>query len=554
MARRIRWQIVIAVMSALLVTSLLGNLALSQTAQRTPRAGGSYIEAITGTPVQPVPLLNDPLNDPAGRDLGALLFDGLTRLGPDGLPGPALAQSWEIDSSGEVYTFNLRRDVTWHDGQPFTANDVVFTLQAIQSADFSGDPALSNLWRNVLVDRLDDYTVRCTLSAPYAPFLSSARVPILPVHLLGSIPLDQWATSSYARSLVGTGPYQLAELSTDRAVLDANNSYFQRPPLIDQIELRFIETPAAALSAISRGEAQSLGYVVTADLSQVSLPRTLRQTTLPLDAYTILSFNLRDAPLDNVDLRQALAHALDKTTLIETAMAGQAASIDTPILPGWWAYNPDTSWYAYDPATAQDMLADLGYRTGQDSPVASGEALMLPLLTDEEPGRLAAAEEIARQWGTIGVQVNVEVVDSVTLRERLREHDFVMSVHSWARLGADPDVFELWHSSQAGNGLNYAGLRDDAIDRLLVNGRTELELSARNEEYAAFQQRWIDLAPAIPLYQSVYTFASSETVGGFGFAGDRIGGIPLLIGPEDRYRNVTRWFVNSSQEIRGNLR
>ncbi|MFP4437238.1 MAG: peptide ABC transporter substrate-binding protein [Chloroflexaceae bacterium] len=558
MARRIRWQIVIATLSALLVVILLGRMALLNAAVSSPLPGGSYVEAVIGAPTQPIPLLNDPLVDPAGRDLGALLFDGLTRIGSDGLPEAALAADWQIDSSGEVYTFNLRRDVTWHDGTPFTAADVVFTLQAIQSADFTGDPALANLWRNVLVDRLDDYTVRCTLNVPYAPFLSKANVPILPAHLLGNIPISEWSNAAFARQLIGTGPYQLEELTGERALLTLNSAYFVQQPLIDRIELRFIETTPAALSALDRGEVQALGMAAEPDLSQVALPQTIRRLTLPLDAYTVLTFNLRNAPLDSQALRQALSLGLDKNVLIEQVLGGTAVRVDTPILPGWWAYDATVQGYAYNPIAAEAALEDLGYTPAADGiRTRDGEPLVLSLITDGAPERQAAAADIARQWQDIGVQVEIEELDSPALRRRLRDRDFVMALHSWTRLGADPDVFELWHSSQAASGLNYAGLRDEEIDTLLISARTELELAARNADYAAFQQRWIDLAPSIILYQPLYNFTADTQIGGFGFDTldqNRLSNAGILIGREDRYRNVTRWFVRSSREIPGSLR
>ncbi len=555
MARRIRWQIVIATFSGLLIVGLLSRVALMNTAVSSPLTGGTYVEAIIGVPSQPIPLLNDPLLDPAGRDLAALLFDGLTRIGIDGLPEPALAESWQVDPGGEVYIFNLRRDVTWHDGAPFTATDVIFTLQTIQEASFTGDAALANLWRNVLVDRLDDYTIRCTLSAPYAPFLSAVRVPIMPAHLLGNISIDQWSTSPYAQQLVGTGPYQLEELALDRAILTANDTYFQRRPFIDRIELRFIETPEAALSALARDDVQALGFSITPTLGQVALPRTVRPMTVPLDGYTLVTFNLRNPPLDDQALRQALAGSLNKDTLIEQVLGGQVARIDTPILPGWWAYDPSVAWYDYDPAMAAQVLDEQGYVADADGMrMYEGAVLALPLITDSDPGRVATAEYLARQWTALGIQVEVEVLESAELRQRLRDHDFALALHSWSRLGADPDVFELWHSSQASSGLNYAGLRDETIDRVLVSARTELDLGARNSDYRTFQERWVQVVPAIILYQPLYTFATSEQLGGSGLDGRDIDSPLLLIGREDRYRNITRWFVESSRELRGTLR
>lgn len=557
MARRIRWQIVVAAVASLLVVGLLGQLALSTTAVSQPLAGGTYIEGVPGTPQQVIPLLNDPLTDPAGRDIGALVFDGLTRIGFDGLPTDGLAESWQTDQNGSVYIFRLREDVTWHDGEPFDADDVVFTIRAIRSPDFAGDPALVNFWSNVLVDRIDDYTVRFTLSAPFAPFPSVARVSMLPEHVLGDIPIGQWASSEFARQPVGTGPYQLTELDANRALLQANPDYFAGRPFINRMELRFIETPQAAVPLLTNGEILALGASTTTapELAQVSLPATIQRLTLPMDGYTVLTMNLRDEPLDDVALRRALAHGLDKSTLVEQVLDGQVARVDSPILPGWWSFDPTLGWYEYDAEVAAQLLDDLDYERGDDGIRARGLLeLSLPLITDNDPGRRAAAEEVARQWGALGVEVEVENLDSTELRERLIERDFVLALHGWARLGADPDVFQLWHSSQADDGPNYAGLRDDTIDELLEEGRTEQEFAARNESYAAFQRRWIELAPSIMLYQPLYVFSVNDTVGGIGFEQSELTSSNLLVGREDRYRHVRRWFINSAREIRGTLR
>lgn len=557
MARRIRWQIVIAAVSALLVVVLLGELALSTTAISQPLQGGTYVEAVPGVPAQLIPLLNDPLTDPTGRDIAALVFDGLTRIGSDGLPEGALAASWEVDPSGEVYIFRLRRDVTWHDGTPFTADDVVFTITTIQDENFSGDPALANLWRNVLIDRIDDHTVRFTLDAPYAPFLTAARVHILPAHLLSGLPLNQWATAPFARQPVGTGPYQVAELTDQRAILRANSSYFLRPPFINTLELRFIASAQAALPGLADGTLQALGDSVTTapGLAQVAVPPNARRITLRLDEYVVLTFNLREEPLGDLALRQALAQGLDKAALVEQVQNGQVIRIDNPILPGWWTYDSTIGWYPYAPETAAQALDALGFVPNADGiRVRDRQRLSLPLITDSDPGRLAAAAEIARQWEALGIAVEVTELEPDVLRQRLRDRAFVLAVHGWARLGADPDVFGLWHSSQANRGLNYAGLRDDDIDAALVAGRTEQDLAARNEAYGNFQRRWVELAPSIMLYQPTYNFVVADTVNGLGFQQASFVTGDMLIGREDRYRSIPRWFILSSREIRDRLR
>ena len=552
MARRIRWQIVIAALSTLLIGGLLGRLAVSTAAISSPLVGGTYIESVIGTPQKPIPLLNDPVADPVGRDLATLLYDGLLRIGADGLIEPALASSYEVDPTGTSYIFRLRRDIVWHDGQPFGADDVLFTLRTLQVLAQPGDPALAAFWQDLLVDRIDEATIRVTLNEPLASFPSLARIRILPAHLLASIPPERWLESAYASQLIGTGPYRLVELRDERAILAANQSYFDGRPFIEQIELRFVTTRETALAALSRGDTTAFGERLRLEYAGLNPSAGLSAPSVPLDEYTVLSFNVRRSSLADQRLRQALAHGLDKSELITRALAETARSIDTPILPGSWAFNPNTSWYAPDRSTAERILGELGYVRGSDGRRSrDGLPLTLELLVDSEVRRRAAADEVARQWNELGITVNVRELGTAQLITQLRRGSFDMAIHSWARLGPDPDPFALWYS---GSSLNYTGLRDELIDQLLENARQESELAARSSDYAAFQQRWIELVPSITLYQPLYRFSSDPSLGGTGFDEPANAASGLLFGPEDRYRSVTRWFTDSYREIQGELR
>ncbi len=567
MTRRIRWQILIASVSSLLVLGLMGYLALSTVAVSHPLAGGAYVEALVAPPQQLNPLASDVAHDASSADIQALVFDGLMRIGPDGLPEEALAQSWDVSPDGTVYTFTLRADVSWHDGVPLTADDVLFTLRAVQNRDFAGDPAAGALWRGVRVEKAGERSVRCTLNAPFAPFLSRATFPILPAHLLRDIPPKQWASAPFSREPKGTGPYQLAELNQDRALLIANPHYYGGRPFLDSIEFRFFRDSQAALAALTRGEIMGLGFAGTNDLGQSNLPRNVARHELPLDSYAALTFNLRDGPLADLELRRALARGLDKDALIQQALGGQATRLDTPIFPGWWAADESVTWYPYDPQRAADSLSALGWTLGSDGVRAKdGRSLALPLITDGAADHIAAAQEIARQWGALGVKVVVQQLDAAELNKRLEAHDFVLALHGWQRLGPDPDVYSLWHSSQALRGENYAGLSDDQIDELLDNARHDMDIPARSASYAAFQERWVDLAPSITLYQPLFVYATTRQLEGLGFSTvtpdqNRAEAVPadvasnhLLLGREDRFRNVIGWFVRSAREIKGDLR
>jgi peptide/nickel transport system substrate-binding protein len=567
LARRIRWQILIAVFSAALVLGLMGYLAITSAAVPRPETGGAYVEGLVGVPQQLNPLLSDPARDPAAADLRALLYDGLMRIGPDGLPEPALAQSFSVDDTGQVYTFTLRADVSWHDGQPLTAEDAVFTLRAIQNSAFAGDLSVSAVWRDVLIDQVGERTIRCRLAAPFAPFLTLATFPILPAHMLAEIDPDQWATAPFNQRPVGTGPYQLAEINAEHAVLNANPGYFGGRPFIDSIELRFYQNTLAARNALGRGEIMGVGFLGASDLGAPTLPRNVVRHAVPIDSAVLLGFNLRRAPLSDLGLRRALAEGLNKDTLIANVLEGQAVRLDTPVLPGWWAAAPNPNWYEADQQRASEVLSQLGYELGADGVRArDGAPLAFELITSDDPERVSVAREIARQWQQIGVRIDVRPLTGDELRQRLEAHDFTLALYGVQRLGADPDVYELWHSSQAERGNNYAGLQDDQINELLSIARVDRDIPARTPVYQEFQERWIELAPSIALYQPLFVYAATEELDGldFGPAGQakptdgdgpvQLASNELLIGREGRFRGVTRWFIRSSREIEGELR
>lgn len=558
MARRIRWQILIASVSALVVLGLMTYLAVSTAAVARPLAGGAHVEALTALPHQLNPLLSDPSRDPAAADVQALVFEGLMRIEETGLPAPALAETWpDISADGRVYTFTLRTDVAWQDGVPLTIDDVLFTLRAVQGPNFFGSPTTASLWRNIVVDKIGDRTVRCTLTAPFAPFLSQATFPILPAHLLRDIPPAEWSSAPFSGKPVGSGPFEIADINGQHVLLRPNPTYYGEKPLLDSIEFRLFGSTQEATLALARGEVSALGYLAGDPARQLNLPSTLVRHNVPLDSYTVLTFNLREGPLSDQEVRRALATGLDKDTLIARTLDGQAVRLDSPILPGSWAGGQEPAWYAPDPAKAGELLTSLGYAPGPDGTRArEGVALALPLITDAE--REPVAREIARQWSGLGVKVDVQVLDGEALRGQLEARRFTLALHGWQRLGSDPDILELWHSSRAESGRNYAGLKDERIDTLLASGRESVDPAARLAAYREVQRRWMELVPSLTLYQPLYTYVTVSDLGGLDFepqpGSPNAPVISLLLGREDRFRNVLRWFLRSSREIRGDLR
>lgn len=556
MSRRIRFQIVIAVISSTLVLGLMAYLAVSRAAVSRPIAGGAYVEGIVGLPTTLNPLVSDVTKDAASADVQSLVFDGLVRIGLDGLPEPGLAESWDIDDTGTVYTFTLRSDITWHDGQEVTVEDVLFTLRSVQGPAYTGSSSVATVWRTVLVERAGARSISCRLQAPFAPFLKFATVPIVPAHLLANIEPAEWASSAFSLKPIGTGPYQIDDITTEGMSLSANPDYYLGKPLIPSLTLRFYEDDALAFAALTRGEINGLAYVGTSALGSYNVPRGMVRRTVPIDAYTVLTFNVRQAPFADVDFRRQMAQAIDRDDLIRRVLPGQVMRLDTPILAGWWAHNPSAVWYIPSKERVNAALDALGYVAGDDGVRSkNGVRLAFELLVDGAPDRNAAANDIAAQLAQVGVQVTVVPLDGDVLLKRLEAGEFTMALHGWQRLGPDPDVYELWHSSQINLGRNYSGLQDAEIDDTLSLARIDNNLETRMQLYSAFQQRWIDLAPSIIMYQPLEVYAVTSELGGTTITRrtDLPGVINLLVGRESRFRNVVHWFVTRSREIQGDL-
>ncbi|MCH6555206.1 MAG: peptide ABC transporter substrate-binding protein, partial [Chloroflexi bacterium] len=225
---------------------LANPLTSSPEEQRQQR----YVEAIVGSPARVNPLFA-PLND-TDADLASLVFSGLTRLGPEGGIFPDLAESWEISEDGLSYAFKLRRDVNWHTGAAFTAEDALFTYDLLADPDLPSDSRLGQLWRQVSCNAPDEFTLICELSAPFAPFLSFTSIGLLPKHILEGTSAATIQDSPFNQAPAGTGPFRLAQLDQSKAILRANPTYYGERPAIDEIEFRFFPNPSTAAAALNR--------------------------------------------------------------------------------------------------------------------------------------------------------------------------------------------------------------------------------------------------------------------------------------------------------------
>jgi ABC-type transport system substrate-binding protein len=272
---RSRWLLPAAVASGILILAALWYTTSHSSEANPPALVVTYSEGVAGT-VSRINPLYDSFNE-VDADLTALVFSGLTRLGPDGNVLPDLAESWDISDDGLTYTFHLRSRVTWHDGEPFTADDVVFTYSAIQDPNFRGEPDLEELFRSLSVSKIDDSTVEIRVTQPFAPVLAHLTVGILPAHILKTLDAEALYSGPFSQRPVGTGPFRLTDVSSEHAVLDANPSYHFGEPNIRRFELRFYPDEPSLLKALKDGEVQGAFFRSSLNSDDPRLLETLHR-------------------------------------------------------------------------------------------------------------------------------------------------------------------------------------------------------------------------------------------------------------------------------------
>lgn len=543
----IRWQALIAVLGIIFVGTLLAYFAFGLSTVAQADYGGTYIEGIAGTPNIVNPLFNQ--FNPVDRDLSALIFNGLARADERGVIKPDLARNWEISPDGLIYTFTLRSDVTWSDGAPFSAADVIYTVQTIQSSEYPGLTDIASLWRTVAITEVNPTTVRMQLSEPFAPFLDYATIGILPSHLLQDISAADLPTAQFSRQPIGTGPFVLDELTTDHATLSPNPRYYGQRPFLGSLQFLFYPDHESLLAAYERGEIEGISQVTPELLERARALPKLDLQSAQLAGMTLVFFNTSKPQFQDKLVREALLYGMDRQKMIDEILQGQGILGSGPILPNSWAYDEDIKKYPYDPQRAVELLEEAGWKDTNDDGVRErdGEQLAFNIVTNtDDPLRARIAQQLADDWKKIGANVQVELMPAPSLvQEALRPRNFDAVLFGVTQLPADPDPYALWHSTQTPDkseaGQNYSGWENLEADDLLQEARRTTDPAQRAELYRQFQMLFMEDVPAAILYYPVYTYGIDQRLHGVQLA-------PLL-DAGDRFRSISQWYINTRRVI-----
>jgi peptide/nickel transport system substrate-binding protein len=344
----------------------------------------------------------------------ANIFEGLTRFGPDGSVNPGLAQSWEISEDGTTYTFTLRSGVTFHDGEAMTAEDVIFTLdRARAEGSTNAQPAL---FANIVdVQALDDLTVQVTLDGPDGAFLFDMAWG-------DAVIVDPASADSNATNPIGTGPFRFARwVQGDRVDLERNEAYWGEPAALGTASFRFISDPNAAFAALMAGDVDAFpNFPAPETLAQFEADPRFSVIVGSTEGETILAMNNAQAPLDDIRVRQAISHAINRQDIIDGAMFGYGTPIGTHFAPHHPDYVNLTANSAHDPEAARALLAE-----------AAPDGLTLRLALPPPSYARRGGEIIAAQLREVGIETEITNMEWADWLERVfRGHDFDLTIVS----------------------------------------------------------------------------------------------------------------------------
>ncbi len=547
----------------------------------TPAIGGKYIEAVVGQPTYINPLYAS--SNEVDRDMSSLVFSGLLKYTGSSFT-PDLAEKYTIGEDQKTYTITLRSGSVWHDGKPITINDVLFTIAAIQDPTYKS-PLYPN-FKNVKLQQVDEQTIQFQLEQPFAPFISTLTVGILPEHIWSSIdPKSAPLARINLINPIGSGPYQFQSLSKDsngaikHYTLERNPHYYAQGPLLKEITFKFYPDFQTAVSSLENKSVDGLSFLPPNFNHSLKAGHNLTFHTLSLPQYTALFFNQNNNDvLKDKKIRTAIAHAINKNGLID-ALGKNIQIIDAPIPKGILGYHDTVTRYEFNQDRAQQLLTEAGWKQiskeeyisskkPADTPAESsassasqqdtleqlpddmplyrikqGTLLSFTITTVDQPEMTTLAHALQANLQSAGIITRIHLVSNKKITSDIINVRAYEALLYGEVLGADPDPYPFWHSSQIQSpGLNLSLFSNKKADALLEEARKTIDIPTREEKYKQFQDILTQDIPAVFLYSPTYTYILPESIKGFNQ--------PIIATPSDRFANIAEWYIKTKRTLK----
>jgi len=505
----------------------LGVIFFQNNFKNSPVFGGTYIEATVGYPRLINPLYA--ISRDVDNDLSRLIYSSLFSYDSFGVLQNDLVESFTIDSEGKEYQLVIKEGVKWHDNEILTSDDVVFTFNLIQDEKFNS-PLRSELV-GIKVEKINEKTIKFILPEPYAPFLDLLTFGIMPQHVWQGVSADTIILNDSNLKPIGSGPYKIKTLLKSKSgdlkeyQLIANLDYYKEV-YIENLIIRFFSNNIEAIDSFNNNQVDGLSALPFVNKDDLLKRDSVNTYNLIKPQIVGLFFNLNKDGLKEVEIRTALAKAIDKNDLINNVYGNAYQVASGPILKNSFAYNSEVeNINNYSKVEAAEKLA--------------GKNLKIKLTAININGNSRVAEQIKSYWESVGVSVEIDLISLEQAAETIKKRDFDVILYGQL-VGGDPDVYAFWHSSQAGSqGFNISEYKNDEVDKLLSEARVATNELERIEKYKAFQNIVNTDVPVIFLYSPSYTYVQNKKVKGF--VGDAI------ISPADRFGQINDWYIKTKK-------
>ena len=439
------------------------------------------------------------------------IYDGLVKMSPDNVAEPWIAESWEISDDGLTYTFKLRDDVVFHNGEKLTSDDVVFSAERGLVSAYTA--STFGLYCES-AEAIDEYTVALHLKQPYAPFITLLDTALV-IHSRvaweeAEKQAEEQGTTAEAIFLehpVGTGPYMFVERKAGESItLKANPDHFAIVPEIPNVVYRVITDPSTISVAIETGEIDLAGYsssVPAASLELLEENENLNVVYADSISTSYITFNTETAPFNNRELRLAVAHAIDKQFLIDVVENGHG-SVATAMTNNLVFGHPgNLQGYPYDVELAKQYLADAGYPDGQGL-----ETLSLKVM---EGRTKAAGEAVQNNLQQIGMNVEIELMEKNAYLADVLGGNYTFGYLSVV-LGSDAAYYSQIYTSPNINGLNSGRVNNPEIDAMFSAAETTTDTEERIASYEAVFKRVEEECYYAPLYHPKNAYVHSKSI------------------------------------------
>lgn len=435
--------------------------------------------------------------DASESTVNATVYEALIERNPRTLEyEPRLAESWDVSEDHLTFTFRLRRDVRWHDGEPFTADDVIYTYDRIMDETVDAAP-LRVYYQDTTYEKLDDYTVRCTYGKPYfLAFEFCGGLTVIPKHVFSRA--ERFNESEAGRRPIGTGPMKFARWETGQIIeLIRNEDYYDADDhlFFNKIVFKIITDDAVSLQVFKEQAIDMVGLTPDQWVRQTSSKRfeRLAHKFAPLgNGYNYVGWNMRKPQFSDKRVRQALTYLMPRRQIAEQIYYNLADVICSPVLPNTDYYNDSLECREHDPVKARALLAEAGWIDSDGDGILdkNGVPFRFEML-------VVAGSNVYEQIATIykeeleraGIAMGIRKLDWAAFLQPIQNHEFDACMLGWS-LGIEPDPYQLWHSSGADKpgSSNFVGFRSEKADRIIEEYRVTFDKDVRIDLLRQFQE------------------------------------------------------------------